>query len=79
MRSHASVPYMHLVHVGLKTAAGRNLKLRDGSKEIDAPQAERLGRSCLSIVPRSRSHARLRRNTTMSHAFPCVQPGFIDL
>ncbi|GBP06195.1 hypothetical protein EVAR_3557_1 [Eumeta japonica] len=38
-------------------------------KEIDASQAERLGRSCLSIVPRSRSHARLRRNATMSHAF----------
>ncbi|GBP97572.1 hypothetical protein EVAR_90299_1 [Eumeta japonica] len=49
------------------------------SKEIDASQAERLGRSCLSIVPRSRSHARLRRNATMSHAFSCVQPAFIDL
>ncbi|GBP16594.1 hypothetical protein EVAR_19389_1 [Eumeta japonica] len=32
-------------------------------------KAERLGRSCLSIIPRSRSHARLRRNATMSHAF----------
>ncbi|GBP83084.1 hypothetical protein EVAR_70137_1 [Eumeta japonica] len=32
-----------------------------------------------SLVPRSRSHARLRRNVTMSHAFPCVQPAFIDL
>ncbi|GBP51340.1 hypothetical protein EVAR_34126_1 [Eumeta japonica] len=49
------------------------------SKEIDAPQAERLGRSCLSIIPRSRSRARLRRNATMSHAFSCVQPAFIDL
>ncbi|GBP30369.1 hypothetical protein EVAR_18168_1 [Eumeta japonica] len=29
--------------------------------------------------PRSRSHARLRRNATMSHTFPCVQPVFIDL
>ncbi|GBP81599.1 hypothetical protein EVAR_62086_1 [Eumeta japonica] len=48
------------------------------SKEIDASQAERLGQSCLSIVPRSRSHARLRRNATMSHAFSCVQPAFID-
>ncbi|GBP41686.1 hypothetical protein EVAR_24046_1 [Eumeta japonica] len=28
---------------------------------------------------RSRSHARLRRNATMSHAFSCVQPAFIDL
>ncbi|GBP12798.1 hypothetical protein EVAR_6122_1 [Eumeta japonica] len=50
-----------------------------GSKEIDASQAERLGRSCLSIVPRSRSHARLRQNATMSHAFSCVQPAFIHL
>ncbi|GBP36457.1 hypothetical protein EVAR_88037_1 [Eumeta japonica] len=32
-----------------------------------------------SLVPRSRSHARLRRNVTMSHAFSCVQPAFIDL
>ncbi|GBP37986.1 hypothetical protein EVAR_84974_1 [Eumeta japonica] len=31
-----------------------------------------------SLVPRSRSHARLRRNVTMSHAFSCVQPAFID-
>ncbi|GBP67721.1 hypothetical protein EVAR_40492_1 [Eumeta japonica] len=38
-------------------------------KEIDASQAERLGRSYLSLVPRSRSHARLRRNATMSHVF----------
>ncbi|GBP70118.1 Nephrin [Eumeta japonica] len=49
------------------------------SKEIDASQTERLGRSCLSIVPRSRSHARFRQNATMSHAFSCVQPAFIDL
>ncbi|GBP41067.1 Lachesin [Eumeta japonica] len=32
-----------------------------------------------SLVPRSRSHAQLRRNATMSHAFSCVQPVFIDL
>ncbi|GBP50292.1 hypothetical protein EVAR_40834_1 [Eumeta japonica] len=32
-----------------------------------------------SLAPRSRSHARLRRNATMSHAFSCVQPAFIDL
>ncbi|GBP13940.1 hypothetical protein EVAR_10502_1 [Eumeta japonica] len=32
-----------------------------------------------SLVPRSRSHARLRRKATMSHAFSCVQPAFIDL
>ncbi|GBP31152.1 hypothetical protein EVAR_21590_1 [Eumeta japonica] len=32
-----------------------------------------------SLVPRSRSHARLRRNATMSHSFFCVQPEFIDL
>ncbi|GBP35168.1 hypothetical protein EVAR_18293_1 [Eumeta japonica] len=32
-----------------------------------------------SLVPRSRSHARLRRNATTSHAFSCVQPAFIDL
>ncbi|GBP20181.1 hypothetical protein EVAR_82054_1 [Eumeta japonica] len=32
-----------------------------------------------SLVPRSRSRARLRRNATMSHAFSCVQPAFIDL
>ncbi|GBP27269.1 hypothetical protein EVAR_77283_1 [Eumeta japonica] len=32
-----------------------------------------------SLVPRSRSRARLRRNATMSHAFLCVQPAFIDL
>ncbi|GBP17258.1 hypothetical protein EVAR_17751_1 [Eumeta japonica] len=31
-----------------------------------------------SLVPRSRSHARLRRNMTMSHTFLCVQPEFID-
>ncbi|GBP95684.1 hypothetical protein EVAR_96922_1, partial [Eumeta japonica] len=34
----------------------------------DASQAERLGRSCLSNVPRFRL-ARLGRNATMSHAF----------
>ncbi|GBP95546.1 hypothetical protein EVAR_100361_1 [Eumeta japonica] len=32
-----------------------------------------------SLVPRSRSLARLRRNATLSHAFSCVQPAFIDL
>ncbi|GBP29948.1 hypothetical protein EVAR_18428_1 [Eumeta japonica] len=32
-----------------------------------------------SLVPRSRLRARLRRNATMSHAFSCVQPVFIDL
>ncbi|GBP19388.1 hypothetical protein EVAR_12430_1 [Eumeta japonica] len=31
------------------------------------------------LVTRSRSHAWLRRNATMSHAFSCVQPAFIDL
>ncbi|GBP74771.1 hypothetical protein EVAR_45100_1 [Eumeta japonica] len=30
------------------------------------------------LVPRPRSHARLRRNATMSHAFSCGQPAFID-
>ncbi|GBP91386.1 Xanthine dehydrogenase 2 [Eumeta japonica] len=32
-----------------------------------------------SLVPSSRSHARLRLNATMSHAFSCVQPVFINL
>ncbi|GBP47931.1 hypothetical protein EVAR_31471_1 [Eumeta japonica] len=32
-----------------------------------------------SLVSRSRSHARLRRNAIMSHAFSCMQPAFIDL
>ncbi|GBP35698.1 hypothetical protein EVAR_82632_1 [Eumeta japonica] len=32
-----------------------------------------------SLVLRSRSHARLRRNATMSHAFSCMKPAFIDL
>ncbi|GBP75052.1 hypothetical protein EVAR_48732_1 [Eumeta japonica] len=32
-----------------------------------------------SLVPRSCSRARLGRNATMSHAFSCVQPAFIDL
>ncbi|GBP75699.1 hypothetical protein EVAR_98549_1 [Eumeta japonica] len=32
-----------------------------------------------SLVPRSRSHTRLKRNATMSHAFSCEQPAFIDL
>ncbi|GBP79154.1 hypothetical protein EVAR_62055_1 [Eumeta japonica] len=32
-----------------------------------------------SFVTCSRSHARLRRNATMSHAFWYVQPGLIDL
>ncbi|GBP09384.1 hypothetical protein EVAR_5808_1 [Eumeta japonica] len=32
-----------------------------------------------SLVPRSCSHARLRRNATMSHAFSCVQPAFVNL
>ncbi|GBP81879.1 Transient receptor potential cation channel trpm [Eumeta japonica] len=49
------------------------------SKEIDASQAQRLGRSCPSIVPRSRSHARLRRNATMNLALSCMQPAFINL
>ncbi|GBP87232.1 hypothetical protein EVAR_59128_1 [Eumeta japonica] len=34
------------------------------SKDIDASQAKRLDRSCLSIVPRFRTHARLRRNAS---------------
>ncbi|GBP57462.1 hypothetical protein EVAR_36114_1 [Eumeta japonica] len=42
----------------------------------DAPADEEEKRS---LVPRSRSHARLRRNATMNHAFSCVQPAFIDL
>ncbi|GBP63076.1 hypothetical protein EVAR_50032_1 [Eumeta japonica] len=32
-----------------------------------------------SLVLLSRSHARFRRNATMSHAFSCVQPAFIDV
>ncbi|GBP04701.1 hypothetical protein EVAR_3661_1 [Eumeta japonica] len=32
-----------------------------------------------SFVPRSRSHDRLRQNATMSHAFSCVHPTFIDI
>ncbi|GBP11158.1 hypothetical protein EVAR_5993_1 [Eumeta japonica] len=36
-------------------------------------------RASLSLVPRSRSHVRQKRNATMSHAFSCVQPAFIDL
>ncbi|GBP60766.1 hypothetical protein EVAR_41105_1 [Eumeta japonica] len=32
-----------------------------------------------SLAPRSRSHAQLRQNVTMSHPFLCVQPAFIDL
>ncbi|GBP54303.1 hypothetical protein EVAR_32650_1 [Eumeta japonica] len=32
-----------------------------------------------SLVPRSRSHARLGRNATINHDFSCVQPAFIDL
>ncbi|GBP35679.1 hypothetical protein EVAR_75004_1 [Eumeta japonica] len=32
-----------------------------------------------SLVPRSRSHARLRRNGTMCNAFSYVQPAFNDL
>ncbi|GBP33840.1 hypothetical protein EVAR_20951_1 [Eumeta japonica] len=32
-----------------------------------------------SLVPHSRSHARLRRNATMSYAFSCTQPAFIGL
>ncbi|GBP62953.1 hypothetical protein EVAR_95908_1 [Eumeta japonica] len=47
-------------------------------REIDASQAERLGRlsiACSALSP----HARLRRNATMSHAFSCMQLAFIDL
>ncbi|GBP24062.1 hypothetical protein EVAR_27285_1 [Eumeta japonica] len=32
-----------------------------------------------SLVPRSRLHARLRRNATISHVFSCVQPAYINL
>ncbi|GBP07949.1 hypothetical protein EVAR_78093_1 [Eumeta japonica] len=32
-----------------------------------------------SLVPRSRSHARFRRNATMRVPFSCVQPAFINL
>ncbi|GBP92327.1 hypothetical protein EVAR_99597_1 [Eumeta japonica] len=55
-----------------------SLPTRLENVRIDASQAQRLGRSCLSIVLRSRSHARLRRNAIMSHAFSCVQPAFVD-
>ncbi|GBP45008.1 hypothetical protein EVAR_33437_1 [Eumeta japonica] len=56
-------------------AAGFETQLTN-CKEIDASQAEPLGRSCLSIVTRSRSHA---RHVRMSHAFSCVEPAFINL
>ncbi|GBP74614.1 hypothetical protein EVAR_98481_1 [Eumeta japonica] len=46
------------------------------SHVMNASQADR---ASLSLIPRSRLHARLRRNVTMSHAFSCVQPAFIDL
>ncbi|GBP41235.1 hypothetical protein EVAR_30673_1 [Eumeta japonica] len=42
------------------------------------PDASADGVEERSLVPRSRSHARLRRNATMSHAFSCVQAAFID-
>ncbi|GBP88644.1 hypothetical protein EVAR_103889_1 [Eumeta japonica] len=48
-------------------------------REVDASQAERLDRSYLSVVSRSRSHARLRWNATMSHSFSSVQPALIGL
>ncbi|GBP76969.1 hypothetical protein EVAR_63316_1 [Eumeta japonica] len=32
-----------------------------------------------SLVPRSRSHARFRRNATMSRTFSCVQSAFSNL
>ncbi|GBP13496.1 hypothetical protein EVAR_4241_1 [Eumeta japonica] len=32
-----------------------------------------------SLVSRSRSHARLKRNATMNHSFSCVQQAFIAL
>ncbi|GBP32865.1 hypothetical protein EVAR_81653_1 [Eumeta japonica] len=44
---------------------------RWSGREIDASQAEKPIVS-LSLVPRSCSHARLRWNVTLSHAFSCV-------
>ncbi|GBP18535.1 hypothetical protein EVAR_12996_1 [Eumeta japonica] len=66
LRAGLSVRF-NCVLIKMITVEQRDMLMR--SKEIDASQAERLGRSCLSIVPRFRSHARLRRNATMSHAF----------
>ncbi|GBP66581.1 Apolipoprotein D [Eumeta japonica] len=43
-------------------------------RDIDASQAERLGRSCLSIVPRSRSHDRLRRTGLPSTSYGLILP-----
>ncbi|GBP85614.1 hypothetical protein EVAR_67726_1 [Eumeta japonica] len=47
-------------------------KFRSGCASADGVEER-------SLVPRSRSYARLRRNTTMSHGFSCVQAAFIDL
>ncbi|GBP29656.1 hypothetical protein EVAR_79205_1 [Eumeta japonica] len=48
--------------------------------EIDASQAERLGRSCLSIARSALSLARsAQAERDNESCFLCVQPAFIDL
>ncbi|GBP35658.1 hypothetical protein EVAR_74983_1 [Eumeta japonica] len=71
-----------LVHYELRTTDRQEDNLRDG--RLDLTNCSRVGRVrplslFRSLVPRSHSHARLRRNATISHALSCVQPAFIDL
>ncbi|GBP84540.1 hypothetical protein EVAR_66848_1 [Eumeta japonica] len=53
---------------------------RWSGRDMDASQAERLGRSCLSIACSALSLARSNQaERDKSHAFSCVQPAFINL
>ncbi|GBP61278.1 hypothetical protein EVAR_52767_1 [Eumeta japonica] len=63
-----SFPYRYSFHVGCV----RPLSLFYSDASADGVKER-------SLVSRSRSHARLRWNATMSHTFSCVQPAFIYL
>ncbi|GBP83883.1 hypothetical protein EVAR_58504_1 [Eumeta japonica] len=70
-RRAASLPIMNFIVIVSKCCV-RPLSLFYSDASADGVEER-------SVVSRSRSHAQLRRDATMNHAFQCVQLAFIDL
>ncbi|GBP20229.1 hypothetical protein EVAR_82102_1 [Eumeta japonica] len=77
MREVAARICRNYLHGAWKTVEPNQLDFQRISKEIDGSKAERLDRSCLSVVPRSRSYAQLKRDAT-SHAFSHCKSSVVD-
>ncbi|GBP53711.1 hypothetical protein EVAR_39865_1 [Eumeta japonica] len=69
----------HYLKNSEETETGQNLRLQGCVRPLSLfySYASADGVEERSLVLRSRSYARLRRNATMSHAFSCMQPAFI--